>query len=66
MPFLYSTDTLITDYRSSCTIDNQIMADNGIKTQEEYRAFLQKNGDKLIGNIRKNAEKRLQNNVKQG
>lgn len=63
MPFLYSTDSLITDYRSSCTIDSQIMADNGIKTQEEYRAFLQKNGGKLIQNIRNNAEQRLKNNL---
>lgn len=63
MPFLYSTDTLITDYRSSCSIDNKIMADNGIKTQEDYRAFLQKNGGKLIENMRKNTEDKLRKNL---
>lgn len=59
MPFLFGTSNTITDYRSSCSIDQKIMADNGIKTQAEYRLFLQRNGDKIMELSRKNTEDRV-------
>ena len=59
MPFLFGTSNTITDYRSSCSIDQKIMADNGIKTQAEYRLFLQRNGDKIMELARKNTEDRV-------
>lgn len=59
MPFLFGTSNTITDYRSSCSIDQKIMADNGIKTQAEYRLFLQRNGDKIMDLARKNTEARV-------
>jgi aspartate 1-decarboxylase len=58
MPFLYGTSNTITDYRSSCSIDQKIMADNGIKTQAEYRLFIQRNGSKLMEIARKETEQR--------
>jgi aspartate 1-decarboxylase len=59
MPFNYGTSNTITDYRSSCSIDQQIMTDNGITTQAEYRLFLQRNGNKIIELARKTTEKRV-------
>ena len=59
MPFLLGTSNTITDYRSSCNIDQKIMADNGIKTQAEYRLFLQRNGDKIMDLTRKTTEERV-------
>lgn len=59
MPFLYGTSNSITEYRSSCSIDNKIMADNGIKTQAEYRLFLQRNGNKILDITRTATEKRV-------
>jgi hypothetical protein len=47
MVFIVGTDRAITDYRSSCTLDNLIMQQNGIKSQQEYRQFIQRNALKL-------------------
>lgn len=58
MPFLYGTSNTITDYRPSCSIDQKIMQDNGIKTQAEYRLFIQRNGVKLMELARKETEQR--------
>lgn len=38
----------MTNYMTSCTTDNKIMKENGIKDQNEYRLFLQKNAEKLM------------------
>lgn len=59
MVFTYGTSNTITDYRSSCSIDQQIMSDNGIKTQAEYRLFLQRNGSKIMELARKTTETRV-------
>ena len=59
MPFLYGTSNTITDYRSACSIDQKIMEDNGIKTQAEYRAFLAKNGEKIMELARQSTMERV-------
>lgn len=37
-----------TEYGSACSIDAKIMKDNGLKTPEEYRLFIQRNGSSLM------------------
>lgn len=37
-----------TQYGSACSIDAQIMKDNNLKTPEEFRLFIQRNGSSLI------------------
>jgi hypothetical protein len=53
MPFYIGTSDAITEYRPSCSIDEKIMKDNNLKTQSEYRAFIQKNGIKLMEQMKK-------------
>lgn len=59
MVFTHGTSNTITDYRSSCSIDQKIMEDNGIKTQAEYRLFIQRNGNKIMELARKTTEERV-------
>jgi hypothetical protein len=60
MIFKSSSDgRIFTDYNSNCVINNQIMKDNKITSQYEYRKFLQENAEKLMEIDRKNAESSL-------
>jgi hypothetical protein len=63
MPFYYGTSNTITDYRTSCSVDNKIMKDNGIKTQQEYRLFVQRNADKILDINRSLTMKRLKDEM---
>jgi hypothetical protein len=59
MPFYIGTSNNFTDYRTSCSVDEQIKKDNGIKSEEEYRLFLQRNGDKIRENFKKNVANKV-------
>lgn len=60
MIFKSSSDgRIFTDYNSNCVINKQIMKDNKITSQYEYRKFLQENAEKLMDIDRKNAESSL-------
>ena len=59
MPFLNGTSNTITNYSSACSIDQKIMADNGIKTQAEYRLFISRNGNKLMEQMRNQTTDRV-------
>ena len=63
MPFFLGTNNSFTDYRTSCSIDAQIMKDNGIKSESEYRLFLQRNGDKIRENFTKSTALKIKNNT---
>lgn len=47
-----------TDYRPNCHINNSIVVDNGIQNTYQYRLFLQRNANKLMG-LNKNYNKRM-------
>lgn len=54
MVFHFGSDSRsFTEYRSSCSVDAQIMQDNNLKTPEEFRLFIQRNGSSLT-NLNKN------------
>jgi len=46
--FAMADSRMFTNYESSCIRDEQIKQLNGIKTDEEYRVFLHKNGLALM------------------
>ncbi len=49
MVFHFGSDARsFTQYESACSIDKKIMNDNGLKTPEEYRLFIQRNGSSLM------------------
>ena len=52
----------LTNYNSQCNIDSKIMKDNGIKSQEEYRIFLQKNGKAINTLVFNNIKTKIKNN----
>lgn len=45
----------LTEYRSSCEIDNKVMRDNGL-TPDKYREFLQKNSIEIQKKLMKTPE----------
>ncbi len=47
---------ILTEYHSSCLVDKQIMKDNKIKSQYEYRKFLQENAEKIMEINRKKSQ----------
>lgn len=53
MPFYAMSDSrLITDYRPSCDVNNALMKQYNLKNLHEYRTFMQKNGDMVLGELR--------------
>jgi hypothetical protein len=44
---------MVTDYRSSCVVNEQIKAQNGIKDNYQYRLFLQRNALEIMNKDRK-------------
>lgn len=46
-----------TDFNSPCQVNSKIMADNGITNANEYRLFLQRNGNSIADISRKNSAK---------
>lgn len=49
MVFNFASDgRAFTNYNSNCSIEQKIMKENNIKNPNEYRAFLQKNAEKLM------------------
>lgn len=51
-----SDASILTEYHSSCLVNKQIMKDNNIKSQYEYRKFLQENAEKIMEINRKNVK----------
>ena len=41
-----------TEYNSNCLVNKKIMKENKIKSQYEYRKFLQENAEKIMENDR--------------
>lgn len=50
-----SDASTLTEYHSSCLVNKQIMKDNKIASQSDYRKFLQENAEKIMEINRKNA-----------
>lgn len=49
MVFHFGSDSRsFTQYESACSMDKKIMQDNNLKTPEEYRLFIQRNGASLM------------------
>lgn len=64
MTFHFGTDgRSFTQYGSSCSIDKQIMKDNNLKTPEEYRLFIQRNGSSLMTLNRKLTEQKVKQDL---
>lgn len=59
MPYSSTDGRYLTNYKSQCSIDSKIMKDNGIKSQEQYRAFIQKNGVAINTLVLKNITSKL-------
>lgn len=51
-----SDASIFTEYSSSCLVNKQIMKDNKITSQSEYRKFLQENAEKIMEINKKNVE----------
>lgn len=57
MVFVQNADPrILTEYMSSCELNNNIQTANGIKSPHEYRMFLQRNGLKLMQNNTKSTQ----------
>lgn len=46
--FIMSDARAFTDYNPSCEVNNALQKKYNIKNSHEYRAFLQKNADKIM------------------